>query len=105
SPLWATRPDSQTPDPTAVNLVQQRVSDGMLDRVLEDTVALHAIASRDCDVVLIEGLVPDRSEPYTAKLNAEIAKALNAEILLVASGRNRTVQQVQTELKIQLGIF
>ena len=95
----------QTPDPMHLNLVQQRVSDGMLDRVLEDTVALHAIASRDCDVVLIEGLVPDRSEPYTAKLNAEIAKALNAEILLVASGRNRTVQQVQTELKIQLGIF
>jgi len=95
----------QTPDPMHLNLVQQRVSDGLLDRVLEDTVALHAIASRDCDVVLIEGLVPDRSEPYTAKLNAEIAKALNAEILLVASGRNRTVQQVQTELKIQLGIF
>ncbi|UZK03966.1 phosphate acetyltransferase [Venatoribacter cucullus] len=95
----------QTPDPMHLNLVQQRVSDGMLDRVLEDTVALHAIASRDCDVVLIEGLVPDRSEPYTAKLNAEIAKALNAEILLVASGRNRTVQQVQSELKIQLGIF
>ncbi len=95
----------QTPDPMHLNLVQQRVSDGLLDRVLEDTVALHAIASRDCDVVLIEGLVPDRSEPYTAKLNAEIAKALNAEILLVASGRNRTVQQVQSELKIQLGIF
>ena len=95
----------QTPDPMHLNLVQQRVSDGMLDRVLEDAVALHASVSRDCDVVLIEGLVPDRSEPYTAKLNAEMAKALNAEVLLVASGRNRSVSQVQAELKLQIGIY
>ena len=95
----------QTPDPMHLNLVQQRISDGMLDRVLEDAVALHASVCRDCDVVLIEGLVPDRSEPYTAKLNAEMAKALNAEVLLVASGRNRTVAQVQAELKLQIGIY
>ncbi len=95
----------QTPDPMHLNLVQQRISDGMLDRVLEDAVALHATVSRDCDVVLIEGLVPDRSEPYTAKLNAEMAKALNAEVLLVTSGRNRTVSQVQAELKLQIGIY
>ena len=94
-----------TPDPMHLNLVQQRVSDGMLDRVLEDVIALHDEVSRDCDVVLIEGLVPDRSEPYTAKLNAEMAKALNAEVILVASGRNRSPAQIQAELKLQTGIF
>ena len=51
---------------------------------------MHAVASRGYDVMLIEGLVPDRSEPYTAKLNASIVKALNAEVLLVSSGHNRT---------------
>jgi phosphate acetyltransferase len=94
-----------TPDPMHLNLVQQRISDGMLDRVLEDVIALHDEVSRDCDVVLIEGLVPDRSEPYTAKLNAEMAKALNAEVILVASGRNRSPAQIQSELKLQVGIF
>ncbi|WP_430461918.1 phosphate acetyltransferase [Thalassolituus sp. LLYu03] len=95
----------KTPDPMHLHLVQQRISDGMLDRVLEDVVALHEQVSHDCDVVLIEGLVPDRSEPYTAKLNAEMAKALNADILLVASGLNRTPAQIQAELKLQAGVL
>ena len=70
-----------TPNPMQLHRVQQRISDGQLDRVLEEVVGLHDQVARDCDVVLIEGLVPDRSEPYTAKLNAEIAKALrNFEI-------------------------
>ncbi|MCA6063943.1 phosphate acetyltransferase [Thalassolituus marinus] len=95
----------KTPDPMHLHLVQQRISDGMLDRVLEDVVALHDEVARDCDVVLIEGLVPDRSEPYTAKLNAEIAKALNADVLLVANGLNRSPAQVKAEVKLQTGIF
>lgn len=95
----------KTPDPMHLHLVQQRISDGMLDRVLEDVVALHESVSHDCDVVLVEGLVPDRSEPYTAKLNAEMAKALNADILLVASGLNRSPAQVQSELRLQAGVL
>ncbi|MDK2777938.1 MAG: phosphate acetyltransferase [Pseudomonadota bacterium] len=94
-----------TPDPMHLHQVQQRISDGMLDRVLEDVVALYEEVCHDCDVILIEGLVPDRSEPYTAKLNAEMAKALNADVLLVASGMNRSPSQVQAELKLQGGIF
>jgi len=95
----------QTPDPMHLNQVQQRISDGMLDRVLEDVVALHDQVAKDCDVVLIEGLAPDRSEPYTAKLNAEMAKALNADVLLVANGQDRTAAQIRGDLKVQQGIF
>ncbi|MFY9180052.1 MAG: phosphate acetyltransferase [Venatoribacter sp.] len=95
----------QTPDPMHLNVVQQRISDGLMDQVLEDVVALHAVISSDCDVMLIEGLVPDRSEPYTAKLNAAMAKALNAEVVLVTNGCNRNLGQVQNELKVQVSIF
>lgn len=94
-----------TPDPMQLPLVQQRISDGQMDNVLEDVVALHAKACKDCDILVIEGLVPDRSQPFTAKLNAEMAKALNADVLLVTSGRNRSRAQVQAELKLHLGMF
>lgn len=94
-----------TPDPMQLHQIQQRVSDGQLDRVLEDVVGLHDQVARDCDVVLIEGLVPDRSEPYTAKLNAEIAKALNADVVMVASGLNHSPEQLKTEIKIQSAIY
>lgn len=95
----------QTPNPMQLHQVQQRISDGMLDRVLEDAVALHDEVAKECDVVLIEGLAPDRSEPYTAKLNAEIAKALNADVLLVANGRDRSSSQIRSDLKLQRGIY
>lgn len=95
----------QTPDPMQLGLVQQRISDGMLDRVLEDVVALHDQVARDCDVVLIEGLAPDRSEPYTAKLNAEMAKALNADVLLVANGQDKSATRIRSDLKLQYGIY
>lgn len=94
-----------TPDPMHLNQVQQRIGDGFLDRVLEEVVALHAVASQGCDVLLIEGLVPDRSEPFTVKLNAAIAKALNAEVLLVSNGCNRALSKVQAELKLQISIY
>lgn len=95
----------QTPDPLPLNQTQQRIGDGLIDAVLEDIVAMHAVASRGYDVMLIEGLVPDRSEPYTAKLNSSIVKALNAEVLLVSSGCNRTLAQVRSELRLQISIF
>lgn len=94
-----------TPDPMQLDNVQQRISDGLLDRVLEDVVAMHAVSSGDCDVMLIEGLVPDRSEPYTAKLNAAIVKSMNAEVLLVSNGCNRSLAQVRSELRLQIGIY
>ena len=38
---------------------------------MEEIIALYQQTATDADVVIVEGLVPDRSEPYTAKLNAE----------------------------------
>ena len=52
-----------TPDPMKLSEVQQQVSDGMLDRVLEDVVGKHAEVASDCDVMIIEGLLADSNEP------------------------------------------
>ena len=80
-----------TPEPMALADVQQSVSNGMLDRTLEDAVGLHAQVAEGCDVVIIEGLVPDRSEPYTAKLNVEIAKAMGAALKEKAPARSAPI--------------
>ena len=95
----------KTPDPMHLSVIQQRISDGLLDRVMEDAVAMHAVASQEVDIMLIEGLVPDRSEPYTAKLNTALVKALNAEVLLVSSASNRTLKQIHNELHLQTSIY
>ncbi|WP_320820512.1 phosphate acetyltransferase [Thalassolituus sp.] len=95
----------ETPNPMSLQTVQQSISEGLLDRVLEDVVGLHAQVSHDCDVILIEGLTPDRKEPYTAKLNVEIAKALNADVLFVANAEGRSINQLRSDLRLQISLF
>ena len=41
----------QTPDPMHLPLVQQRISDGMIDRQLQELLAIHDQVAKECDVV------------------------------------------------------
>jgi phosphate acetyltransferase len=93
------------PQPMPLKQAQQLISTGQTDRLLEDLVGLHHIATAGTEVTIIEGLVPDRSEPYTAKINAEVAKALNADIILVSSAENRTSSEIKADINLNAAIF
>ena len=93
------------PKPLPLKIAQQLISTGQTDRLLEDLVGLHHIATGETEVTIIEGLVPDRSEPYTAKINAEIAKALNTDIILVSSAENKTLAEIQADINLNAAIF
>jgi phosphate acetyltransferase len=93
------------PQPMPLKQAQQLISTGQTDRLLEDLVGLHHIATAGTEVTIIEGLVPDRSEPYTAKINAEVAKALNAHIILVSSAENRTSSEIKADINLNAAIF
>jgi phosphate acetyltransferase len=93
------------PQPMPLKQAQQLISAGQTDRLLEDLVGLHYVATSGTDVTIIEGLVPDRSEPYTAKINAEIAKSFNADIILVSSAENRSIDEIQADININAAIF
>ncbi|MGK0250138.1 MAG: phosphate acetyltransferase, partial [Oleispira sp.] len=93
------------PQPMPLKQAQQLISTGQTDRLLEDLVGLHHIATAGTEVSIIEGLVPDRSEPYTAKINAEVAKALNADIILVSSAEKRTSSEIQADINLNAAIF
>ena len=93
------------PQPMPLKQAQQLISTGQLDRLLEDLVGLHHIATSGTEVTIVEGLVPDRSEPYTAKINAEIAKALNADVILITSANNRSNSEIQSDINLNAAIF
>lgn len=93
------------PKPMPLKQAQQLISTGQMDRLLEDLVGLHHSASAGTDVTIIEGLVPDRSEPYTARINAEISKALNADIILVSSAENKTVIEIQEDINMNASLY
>ncbi|MCY0963768.1 phosphate acetyltransferase [Parathalassolituus penaei] len=94
------------PAPMAFDQVQQRISAGLLDRVLEDVVALQDnVLQEQPDVVLVEGIVPDRTQPYSARLNQEIAKALDASLILVVNGEQPGDARLLHELELQLSLY
>lgn len=93
------------PDPMPLHEAQKLISDGKTDRLLEDLISLHDKARQGAEVMIVEGLVPDRSSAFSAKINAEIAKALDAEIILLSSGQDKTLTDIQREQAHNLAIY
>lgn len=73
--------------------------------LLETIVGEYQKVAKDFDVVIIEGLVPDRSEAYIARLNVEVARNLNSEVILVSTPRTCTASELDEELDFSARIF
>ena len=75
----------QTQKPLPLHHCQQRVANQQVDRLMEDIVAGCQKSQQNKDVLIIEGLVPLRDQAYTVRLNTEIVKALDSDIILISS--------------------
>ncbi|MCP5161738.1 MAG: phosphate acetyltransferase [Hahellaceae bacterium] len=93
------------PKPLSLKYAQTLVSQKKTDTLMEEIIGLYNEAAIDADVIIVEGLVPDRNEPYTAKLNVEIARNLDAEVILVAAPKNLTPAALDEHLELAARIF
>lgn len=83
------------------NLVSGDKSDTLLEQIVEHAnQALHGN-----DILVIEGLVPTRKQQYSARLNNQIAKALDAEVVFVTSPGADTAVQQKERLEIACQTF
>jgi len=74
--------------------VANLVSSDRAGTLLEEIVERAQQALQGNDILVIEGLVPTRKQQYSARLNNQIAKALDAEVIFVTSpGADNAVQQ------------
>lgn len=78
----------QLSPPTALSQshVERMLGDDHVDELLEEIVALHQQAGAGMDAVIVEGLVPTAHSSYATQLNAALAQALDAQVILVSSG-------------------
>lgn len=74
-----------TPTPLNQQHVERMLGDNQLDELLEQVVSLHREAAQDKDVIIVEGVVPTGEASYAAQLNAAIAQALDANVILVTT--------------------
>ncbi len=73
------------PDPLSTADLEQALGSGGLDAVLEKVVAAWQPVRDRSDVVVVEGLSPGSARLYASGLNQALAKAIDADVLLVAS--------------------
>jgi len=75
----------ESPNPLPIEQVLERVSANQNDELLEDVVSLCMTAAQDKDVLIIEGLHSEPGQSFASRLNNDIARTLQAEIILVAN--------------------
>jgi phosphate acetyltransferase len=73
------------PDPLPAERAAALLGTGRLDELMEQVVALTEPLT-DCDVVVVEGLVPSTEHIWSTRVNIALARALDADVLLVADG-------------------
>ncbi|AZT83715.1 phosphate acetyltransferase [Marinobacter sp. NP-4(2019)] len=95
----------EPPDPMSLREAQQLLNKGKADLLMETVVGEYQKVAKTVDVVIIEGLVPDRSEAYIARLNVELARNLGSEVVLVSTPKNSTAQELDEELDFSSRLF
>lgn len=77
---------ANTPAPLPMSLVTQYVTSGKTDEMLEEIVSLAMSATDGADVLVVEGMQADPSRAFIPRLSGDIARSLQADVILVANG-------------------
>jgi phosphate acetyltransferase len=70
------------------------------DVLLEQIIARASECANNTETLVIEGLVPTRSHPFADDINYEIAKALDADVIFIATPGNDTPNGLMNRLEI-----
>lgn len=84
---------------------QQQLALGQADRLMEEIIQLTQTSGEDADILIVEGLVPIADESYIAELNRNMAKALDADVILVAAKNKDSTAQLNERIKMTASLF
>lgn len=73
------------PEPMAFRHAQTLIAEGRRSELLQAVVGMYQQAATNNDVVVVEGLAATSDHPGLDTLNAQIANAIDAEVILVAA--------------------
>ena len=84
----------------SLNQFEEKMAKGEHDIVLEEIVANFDEFNQDQEVVIIEGLIPTTRQPYAGRINRDVAQALCADIVLVATPGNDSAKAFEDRLEV-----
>ncbi|MEH6825941.1 MAG: phosphate acetyltransferase [Motiliproteus sp.] len=88
-------------EPMAIREVERLMRIDQGDEVLEELVKRYeSNRAGDEEIVIIEGMVPTRTQPYATRINQRVAKALDADVILVSAPGNDSLEALQDHIDI-----
>lgn len=96
---------NETAGSISLAYVEQQMGEGRNDLVLEKIVENFNVIDKAHDVVIIQGLIPTTRQPYTGRINRDVARALSAEIVLVAAQDNDSFEEFEDRIEMSAETF
>ena len=90
------------PEPLSLRESAERIADNQNSELLEEIVTLCMKAGEGRSVLVVEGLHTDSSHSFASQLNVDIARSLQAEVIVVADA---SVPHAVADLRFNLSQF
>ncbi len=93
------------PAPLLLAEVERMLGDGQIETLMEEIVSRFQQVASDCNVVIVEGMVPTRQVSYAARVNTQLAASLDADIILVSAPEEDNPGELADRIEIQAQFF
>ncbi|MFQ3229627.1 phosphate acetyltransferase [Reinekea sp.] len=91
--------------PVTLTYAQQQLALGQADKLMEEIISITQSSGEEADILIVEGLVPVVDENYIAELNRNMAKALDADVILVSAKNNDSTAQLNERIKMSASLY
>ena len=95
--------DNETVEPIHHTIITQQLSHDESDELLEEAVRLHREIAKKHDLIIVEGLIPNSRDSFASELNATLAKALDAKVIIVSTADinnpTKTADKIESSLR------
>ncbi|QOW48730.1 MULTISPECIES: phosphate acetyltransferase [unclassified Acinetobacter] len=95
--------NNETVEPIHHATIVKQLSHDESDELLEEAVRLHREIAKKHDLIIVEGLVPNSRDNFASELNATLAKALDAKVIIVSTAdiqnATKTAEKIDSSLR------
>ena len=93
------------PKALSLNYVERMIGNGQLDELMEEIVSMHQQIQAEYDIIIVEGMTPSRQANYAERINAHLAKTMDAEVILVSAPSSDDLNELSDRIEMQAQLF
>ena len=92
-------------DPIPLATAFKIISEQSMDQLMGDVISAYGESTASADVVVVEGLLPAGGDSYLGVVNNDLVKTLNAQVILVASRGERSIDYIDDQIEYAANAF